>query len=133
VYPKRKDGVSVLLLHMAHPNGDKQSIFTSMRGASRGWTHAMTERNFRIILICGLIAISLMALFNGPGVGNIAVLVLVVVTLVAEIFNTAIEELADALIQEHHPGIAKVKELTAGAVFLLALTTFFVTVYYLYY
>ncbi len=97
----------------------------------RGWLHASTERNFRLLIVAGIIAITLLAFFAVPVPERIVIIVLIFVTLVAEIFNTAIEELADALVQEHHPGIAKVKELAAGGVLLLSLFTFFLTLYYI--
>lgn len=104
----------------------------SLTSALRGWPHAMTERNFRILLVCGLIALCLLSFFGVPAREQLPVIILIVVTLAAEIFNSAIEEVADALIQEHHPGIARSKELTAGGVLLLALTTLFVALAILY-
>jgi diacylglycerol kinase (ATP) len=38
----------------------------------------------------------------------------------AEVFNTSIEQLADALCPEHHPGIGRAKDMAAGAVLLAA-------------
>lgn len=38
----------------------------------------------------------------------------------AEAFNTALEELADALHPAHHPAIGRAKDLAAGAVLLAA-------------
>ncbi len=116
---------------MAHPTKEKQSLATSISGAIRGWTHAATERSFRLLIIAGIIAVTLLALFGVAAYDRIIIIILIIVTLVAEIFNTAIEELADALVQEHHPGIAKVKELAAGGVLLLAFTTLLITLYYI--
>jgi len=39
--------------------------------------------------------------------------------LMAEIFNTAIEKLADKITKEHDQSIADIKDLTSGAVTLL--------------
>ena len=43
---------------------------------------------------------------------------------VAEAFNTAVEELADALRPERDPGIGRAKDVAAGAVLLAALGSF---------
>ena len=105
------------------PIGNKQTVFQSIASALRGWAHALRERSFLLLLLAGLIALILLAIIHISGPGWVISIILIAVTLAAELFNTAIEELADALIKEHHPGIAKVKELTAGAVLGLALTT----------
>jgi diacylglycerol kinase (ATP) len=63
---------------------------------------------------------------------QVIVLLSCAVTLAAEMFNTAIEELSDALVQEHHPGIAKTKELAASAVLLLSIATLLITIYSLF-
>jgi diacylglycerol kinase len=39
----------------------------------------------------------------------------------AEAFNTALEQLADALHPEQHPGIGRAKDLAAGAVLIAAI------------
>jgi diacylglycerol kinase (ATP) len=39
----------------------------------------------------------------------------------AEAFNTALEQLADALHPQHHPGIGRAKDLAAGAVLIAAI------------
>jgi diacylglycerol kinase len=109
----------------------KQSFMGSIRSALRGFLHAATERSFRLLIVAGIIAITLLAFFAVPVPQRITIIILIIATLAAEIFNTAIEELSDALVQDHHPSIAKVKELTAGAVLLLSLLTFFLTLYYI--
>jgi len=42
-------------------------------------------------------------------------------TLAAELFNSALERLADRLHPERHPDIGAVKDMAAGAVFVLAM------------
>ncbi len=115
-----------------HPLGTKQPLHRSLRSALRGFTHAATERNFILLLGASIIACALLIFYQVPMAGRVLVLTLCAATLAAEIFNTAIEELSDALVQEHHPGIAKTKELSASAVLLLALTTLGVTLHMLY-
>ena len=115
-----------------HPVIGKQSVLSSMLSALKGLLHALKERNFLLLLCSVLVAIGLLIYFQIDTIPSLIVIVLCVSTLIAEIFNTAIEELSDTLIKEHHPGIAKTKELSAGAVLLLALATFFVTLYVIY-
>jgi diacylglycerol kinase len=115
-----------------HPVTGKQSVLSSMRSALKGLLHALKGRNFLLLLCSVLVAIGLLVYFRIDTIPSLIVIALCVSTLISEIFNTAIEELSDALIKEHHPGIAKTKELSAGAVLLLALTTFFVTLYIIY-
>lgn len=43
--------------------------------------------------------------------------------LMAEAFNSAIEELADAVTLEHHPKIKRAKDIAAGAVLLSAMVS----------
>lgn len=112
-----------------HPKNGKQSLPRSVQTALRGFMHAGTERNFLLILGASIVAYSLTVFFEVNPTMKSIVLLFCLVTLAAEIFNTAIEELSDALIQEHHPGIAKTKELAASAVLLLATATLFVTIY----
>jgi len=45
----------------------------------------------------------------------------VVLVWCAEAFNTALEQLADALHPERHPGIGRAKDLAAGAVLIAAI------------
>lgn len=104
----------------------------SFKSAFRGFPHAATQRNFRVLVVCSVIAYALLAFFEVPAADRMLIVALAIITIVAEIFNTAIEELSDALVQEHHPGIAKVKELAAAAVFLLSVTTLVMTIYVLW-
>jgi diacylglycerol kinase len=112
-----------------HPTNGKQSLPRSIQGALRGFLHAGTERNFLIILGASIVAYVLLFFFEATTTMRVIVLLFSAATLAAEMFNTAIEELSDALIQEHHPGIAKTKELAASAVLLLSLATLCATLF----
>lgn len=51
---------------------------------------------------------------------RVILLTCILAVLAFEFLNTAIEELSDVLIKEHHPGIAHVKELAAAAVMIIS-------------
>lgn len=57
------------------------------------------------------------------------IIMLTAIVLSAELFNSAIEELADVMIQEQHPGIARVKEMSAAGVLLLSLAAAIIGIY----
>lgn len=63
------------------------------------------------------------ALWGGVGLSRAEWLwIIVAITLVwcAEAFNTALEQLADALHPENHPGIGRAKDVAAAAVLTAA-------------
>lgn len=51
----------------------------------------------------------------------LAIVVAVVLVWSAEAFNTALEQLADALHPERHPGVGRAKDVAAAAVLIAAL------------
>lgn len=51
----------------------------------------------------------------------VGVVVAITLVLCAEAFNTALEQLADAVHPEHHPGVGRAKDAAAAAVLLTAL------------
>ena len=93
----------------------------STANSAKGIRHGVSGRNFRILLLVG--AITLGAAFWLPLITTERMIIILTIGLMlsAELFNSAIEELADVLIQEHHPGIARVKEMAAGAVLILGI------------
>ena len=79
------------------------------------------EVNLKIHLVAAAIVIALGFLFNIGRYEWLAVLVVIAMVLSAEIFNTAIEHLADFVSVERRPAIKKVKDLAAAAVLLHAI------------
>jgi len=88
-----------------------------------------TENNFRIqISIAIIVFISL--LYIQPSLLWCALILLcVALVLAAELINTAIETLLDYMHPEIHPEIGKVKDIMAGMVLLLSLTTVFISLF----
>lgn len=78
------------------------------------------ELNFRIEILCALLAIVLGIVLHLPP-AEFALLVLTISAVLAvEAFNTALEELCDKFQPTHDPHIAKIKDLSAAAVLLVS-------------
>jgi undecaprenol kinase/diacylglycerol kinase (ATP) len=80
-----------------------------------------TEPNFRIHLGLTIVALILSIVCNISAYEWIAVCFCIAFVLSMEMLNTAIEKLCDVAHKELHPGIKKVKDITAGAAFVSAL------------
>ncbi len=95
------------------------SFRRSVYFALQGIVYALRqERNFRLQLIA-LLLVLLMAWFLHLSFVSLAViLVMSAVVLMAELFNTALEALADAAHPATHPKIRLAKDMAAGAVLL---------------
>ena len=78
-----------------------------------------TERNFRIqVGVTAALPVVLLWL-RPPLVLCALCLVMATLVLAAELFNTALERLADHLHPDHHPAIGAVKDCAAAAVMLV--------------
>ncbi|MDF1861158.1 MAG: diacylglycerol kinase family protein [Verrucomicrobiales bacterium] len=97
-------------------------VLQSFADAGRGIISVFrTERNFRIHLILLLVAIVLGFWLSLSAVEWIALLLCSAGVLIGEVFNTALEYLADAVHPEMDPGIGRAKDASAGAVLIAAL------------
>ncbi len=82
--------------------------------------------NFKIQVYCALVALLIGALLRLSGIEYAIIILTCAVVLSAEIFNTAFEEFCDKFQPTHDPHIARIKDLSAAAVLLLAIGAFFV-------
>ena len=97
----------------------------SMGYALKGLRIAFTEEhNFRFELVLAAAAIGLGWYFDISTTEWLFVVAAIGLVLCAETFNTALEELCDMLRQTHDPHVAKIKDLSAAAVFIAAVTAF---------
>ncbi len=101
----------------------KNSDFTTrlgfaLHGIRSAWRH---ERSLRSQAYIALALVPLMLWLQPQPLWWAVVGVMVVLVLAAELFNTALEQLADHLHPEQHPAIGLVKDCAAGAVLLLSL------------
>jgi undecaprenol kinase len=94
-----------------------RSLYARLRFAAAGIAHGLrTERSLRTqALVLILVVLALLILRPAPLWWALVILCSAVV-LAAELFNTAIERLADHLHPELHPEIRIVKDCAAAAV-----------------
>ena len=102
----------------------RRSFFEGFRFAAEGLVYVThSQRNFRVHLVVAT-AVGLVGLWLHLPVLSWAVLVLTVGSvLVTEIFNTAAESLVDLVSPDYHPVAKRVKDLTAGAVLVVAIVS----------
>jgi diacylglycerol kinase len=104
-----------------------KNIFESFKNAFEGLRYAfLKHRNFRILFFIGLIVlIFAFCLFLGLNftVEKLLVLILLIGTILSlELLNTSIELLGDHIAEDRYdPHIKIIKDVSAGAVFLLSL------------
>jgi diacylglycerol kinase len=79
-------------------------------------------RNVRWHLSAAALAIALGAVLGISKGQWVAIVLVIALVLVAEMINEAIELLCDHLHPEQHPAIGRVKDISAGAVLLAAIT-----------
>ena len=75
-----------------------------------------SEQAFREELIALALAFPLAWLVGATGMRRVELIAVVVLVLVVELLNTAIEKLADRLTTDHDPQIGRVKDLGSAAV-----------------
>lgn len=100
----------------------RAAFLASFRYAFAGLAYCFrTQRNFRIHIAIGLLAILAGLVLGLSWVEWAIVVILVVVVLAAEMVNTMVEALVDLVTEEYHP-LAKVsKDVAAGVVLLSAI------------
>ncbi len=79
-----------------------------------------SETNFKIHVLLTIIAVLFGIGFNIPEAEWLAIIFCITLVIVLEMINTAIEKLCDVVHKDIHPGIKKVKDITAGAVLIAA-------------
>ncbi|WP_316803077.1 diacylglycerol kinase family protein [Pedobacter nototheniae] len=84
----------------------------------------VSEHNGRIHLIAAIFAIGISFCLHLSTFEWIAILAVIAAVFVAEILNTSIEKLADAVTTDFHPKIKLVKDLAAAAVLVAAMLAF---------
>ncbi len=102
----------------------RRSFFEGFRFAAEGLMYVThSQPNFRVHLVVAT-AVGLVGLWLHLPVLSWALLALTVGSvLVTEIFNTAAESLVDLVSPDYHPVAKLVKDLTAGAVLVVAIVS----------
>lgn len=92
-----------------------------LRFALSGIAHALrAESSFRTHVVAAVAALAVLAWLRPRPVWWALVALTIVVVLAAELFNTALEQLADRLHPEEHPQIRVAKDCGAAAVLVLS-------------
>jgi undecaprenol kinase len=81
----------------------------------------ISEKNLRFHVLFACIALLCSFVFKLSRVEWIAVCGCIAFVITVELLNTAIEKLCDIVSKEIHPGIKKVKDISAGAVLVTAM------------
>jgi undecaprenol kinase len=102
-------------------NLKNRSFATRLRFALAGLSHAIgAERSVRTHLMFLLAVLVALAYLRPAPVWWALVLLISSAVIAAELFNTAIERLADHLQPEEHPQIRIIKDCAAAAVLVLS-------------
>ncbi len=80
-----------------------------------------SEQNFRMQLMCGVVAISLGLLFRISGTRFLFLASVIILVLILECINTAIEHIADIVKPRLSDQVSMIKDIMAGAVLLASL------------
>ena len=85
------------------------------------WHAAVTQLNFRVHLVCALIAVYAGYTLHISNDEWLWIIFCIGMVLVAELFNTAIEFLTDLVSPSYHKKAGLVKDMSAGAVLITAI------------
>lgn len=105
------------------------SIAGSLGSALRGFSHGRGSRNLKIIIVIILVVGAAALALPLTTQNRLILAITILAVLAAELFNTSIEELCDVITTQHHPGIARVKELASAAVFAVSIAAIIVGLY----
>ena len=96
--------------------------YNSLGHAIRGFFLIVKEEpNFRIELCVAMLVIALSYWLQITGPERLVIILCIGGVLSAEAFNSSLERLADHITPELHPDIAKVKDVAAAAVLIMAM------------
>lgn len=108
-------------------------LMKSFSHALRGMWHVfLSEGNFRIQLIFAVLVVVFSLMVNLAVEKLIVVLLSITLLLVLEMMNTAFERMIDIVQPRFHEYARKIKDISAGAVLLAALSCFFIIVLVLF-
>lgn len=96
------------------------SFLAGLRHAADGFSAALgCERNFRIQLVLGCVAIAVTLALDAPLIWTALVIAMCGAVLAAELINTALEHALDAIHPEPSPLVRIAKDCSAAAVLVL--------------
>ena len=95
-------------------------LSNALSGIAHAWR---TQRNLRIQLACGVVAIAVFAALHVPMVALAVIVLAIALVLALEVLNTAMEALVDLVSPQMHPLAKAAKDAAAGAVLIAALAS----------
>ena len=100
-----------------------QRRYARFADAGRGVLHVLVkETHGRVHVLAAAVAV-VVAAVTRLAPAEWAILMLTIGAVIgAEAFNSALEQLADAVHPGHHPGVGRAKDMAAGAVLVAATT-----------
>jgi diacylglycerol kinase len=100
------------------------NFWISFIHAGEGLLYAIrTQRNFRIHLVAMVLVVFIGAWLRLPGTSWAVLVLMIGLVLVIEMMNTAAEALVDLASPDYHPLAKLVKDVAAGAVLVIAITS----------
>lgn len=103
------------------------SFIKSVRYALRGIRYAFRhEANFRLQCLIGVAVLAFSLVLPLKPWEFLLIVLMTLLVLVLELFNTALELFADLLLPRLHHHVGAVKDIMAGAVFLTAMAALIV-------
>lgn len=90
------------------------------------WVALKEEPNLKFHLLAALLAVILGAFFQITKEEWLVVLIVIGVVISVELTNTAIEAVIDSFTQDTHPGAKLAKDISAGAVLIVAILAFII-------
>ncbi len=104
-----------------HRNGN---LWLSFKCAGEGLFYAIrTQRNFRVHLVATALVVLMGLWLRLPGTSWAILVSMIGLVLVIEMMNTAAEALVDLASPDYHPLAKLVKDVAAGAVLVIAITS----------
>lgn len=101
----------------------KRPIFFSFSDAVQGIMHvARQERNMRVHIVLGLLVVIFATVLGVSRLETLALVLTIGIVLMAELINTAIEEVVNLITPDFHPLAGVIKNIAAGAVLIAAMT-----------
>ena len=102
-----------------------QKSIRALKYALNGLRYAVVnERNFRIEILCAIFTVALAFIFKISMFAWLVVVMNICFVLTAELFNTAVEKLANEVCKIINPVIKIIKDVAAAAVVMAVLSAF---------
>lgn len=100
----------------------RRSIYVSVSDALQGIIQVVRwERNMRIHLFIGLLVVIFATVLGVSRLEMVALITVIGVVFMAELFNTAVEEIVNLVTPDYYPLAGIIKNISAGAVLVAAL------------